>query len=284
MDDNQLGRNIQHLRIIHNETLDELGSIIHCAKSTVKGYENGSRKPDLQTLQLLSAHYNKPVDELLHTDLTGLENISIDLNSPAHTTELLRVILPLYCSEEAMKNSNFKNGYDLSQRLLEAFSNAEVLSGSMIVRIFESFVKAIDESASPEAVANLVWSIFVWWSQISDTSKLLSLQNKLLSKKLSIKDYMSLKDTEDVSITEKKAGFISDFDEIVTEKLKALKSEQEWSDLTDYYLALRYVVGMVDTELSTEMNSAVGMQMMLSFMSLGNSHAFTFCKTCLSEN
>lgn len=284
MDDNQLGRNIQHLRIIHNETLDKLGSIIHCAKSTVKGYENGSRKPDLQTLQLLSAHYNKPVDELLYTDLTGLENISIDLNSPAHTRELLRVILPLYCSEEAMKNSNYKKGYDLSQRLLEAFSNAEVLSGSMIVRIFESFVKATDESESPEAVANLVWSIFVWWSQISDTSKLLSLQNKLLSQKLSIKDYMSLKDTEDVSITEKKTGFISDFDEIVTEALKALKSEQEWSDLADYYLALRYVVGMVDTELSTEMNSAVGMQMMLSFMTLGNSHAFTFCKTCLSEN
>lgn len=283
MDDNQLGRNIQHLRIIHNETLDELGSIIHCAKSTVKGYENGSRKPDLQTLQLLSAHYNKPVDELLYTDLTGLENISIDLTSSAHTTELLRVILPLYRSEESMKNPNFKNGYDLSQRLLEAFSNAEVLSGSMIVRIFEAFVKATDESDSPEAVANLVWSVFVWWSQIADTNKLLSLQNKLLSKKLNIKDYMSLKDTEDSSITEKKAGFVSDFDGIVTEALKALKSEQEWSDLADYYLALRYVVGMVDTDLSTEMNSAVGMQMMLSFMTLGNSHAFTFCKACLSE-
>ena len=283
MDDIQLGRNIQHLRIIHNETLDELGSIIHCAKSTVKGYENGSRKPDLQTLQLLSAHYNKPVDELLYTDLTGLENISIDLNSSAHTTELLRVILPLYRSEEAMKNPNFKNGYDLSQRLLEAFSNAEVLSGSMIVRIFEAFVKATDESDSPEAVANLVWSVFVWWSQIADTNKLLSLHNKLLSKKLNIKDYMSLKDTDDSSITEKKAGFVSDFDGIVTEALKALKSEQEWSDLADYYLALRYVVGMVDTDLSREMNSAVGMQMMLSFMTLGNSHAFTFCKACLSE-
>lgn len=284
MDDNQLGRNIQHLRIIYSETLDELGSIIHCAKSTVKGYENGTRKPDLQTLQLLSAHYNKPVDELLYTDLTGSENISIDLNSPAHTTELLSVILPLYCSEEAMKNSHFKSGYDLSQRLLEAFSNAEVLSGNVIVRIFESFVKATEGSETPEAVANLVWSVFVWWSQMFDTSKLLLLQNKLLSKKLSIKDYMSLKATEDVSITEKKAGFISDFDEIVTEALKALKSEQEWSDLADYYLALRYVVGMVDTDLSAAMNSEVGMQMMLSFMTLGNSHAFTFCKTCLSEN
>ena len=118
--------------------------------------------------------------------------------------------------------------------MLEDFSNAEVLSGSMIVRIFEAFVKATDESDSPEAVANLVWSVFVWWSQIADTNKLLSLQNKLLSKKLNIKDYMSLKDTEDSSITEKKAGFVSDFDGIVTEALKALKSEQEWSDLADY--------------------------------------------------
>lgn len=284
MDDNQLGRNIQHLRIIHNETLDELGSIIHCAKSTVKGYENGSRKPDLQTLQLLSAHYNKLVDELLYTDLTGLEIISIDLNSPAHTTELLRVILPLYSSEEAMKNPNFKNGYDLSQRLLEAFSNAEVLSGSVIARIFEAFVKATDESESPEAVANLVWSVFVCWSHIADTNKLLTLQNKLLSKKLSIKDHMSLKDTEDSSIIEKKAGFVSYIDDTITEALKALKSKQEWSDLADYYLALRYVVGMVDTDLTTEMNSAVGMQMMLSFRTLGNSYAFTFCKACLSEN
>ena len=58
----------------HNETLDELGSVIHCAKSTVKGYENGSRKPDLQTLQVLASHYNKPVDELLYADLTGLES------------------------------------------------------------------------------------------------------------------------------------------------------------------------------------------------------------------
>ncbi|MFQ7265004.1 MAG: helix-turn-helix domain-containing protein [Lachnospiraceae bacterium] len=283
MDDNQLGRNIQHLRIIHNETLDELGNVIHCAKSTVKGYENGSRKPDLQTLQILSKHYNKPVDELLYVDLNELGNMSVDLNSPDHTTELFRVIFPLYCSEKAMKNPNFKKGYDLSQRLLRASSNAEVLPGSTIGRIYEAYVKATDESDSPEAVANLVWTVFVWWSQIVDTRKLLSLRNKMLSKKLSIKDYMSLKDTEDSSITEKKVGFISDFDGIITEALKVLKSEQEWSDLADYYLALRYVVGMVDTDLSTEMNSAVGMQMMLSFMRLGNGHAFAFCKVCSSE-
>ena len=132
MNDNQLGRNIQHLRMLYHETLEELGCVIHCAKSTVKGYENGSRKPDLQTLQLLAAHYNKPLDELLYTDLTVLENnIFIDLNSPSYTTELLKTILPLQHSEEAMRDPNFKNGYDLSQKLLAAFSNGEVCPGNM---------------------------------------------------------------------------------------------------------------------------------------------------------
>ena len=190
MDDNQLGRNIQHLRIIHNETLEELGGIIHCAKSTVKGYENGIRRPDFQTLQLLAAHYNKPIDELLYADLTELESISIDMNSPSHIMELMKTILPLYSSENAMGNANFKNGYELSQRLLAAFSNAEVLPGNMIVRIFESFANATDESENLEAVANLVWSIFIWWSQIYDINQILSLQNKLQSKKLSFKDWM----------------------------------------------------------------------------------------------
>ncbi len=65
MDDNQLGRNIKHLREMHTKTPEELGAVIHCAKSTVKGYENGSRKPDLQTLQTIASHYNKPVDEFI---------------------------------------------------------------------------------------------------------------------------------------------------------------------------------------------------------------------------
>lgn len=284
MSDNQLGKNIQHLRMVYNETLDELGSIIHCAKSTVKGYENGSRKLDLQILQLLSVHYNKSVDELLYTDLTGLENIAIDLSSSVHTTELMRKILPLHCSEEALKNQNFKNGYDLSQKVLDAFSNAEVLSGNIIVRIFEAFANASDESEFPEAIANLIWSVFIWWSQIYDINKLLSLQDKLLSKKLTSKDFMMLKDTEDISVKQKKISFISDFDEILNEAIKTLKSDQDWSDLADYYLALRYMVGIIDTDLSTEMNSVVGVQMMLSFMALGNNYAFTFFKTCFPEN
>jgi transcriptional regulator with XRE-family HTH domain len=282
VDDNQLGRNIKHLREMHAETLDELGAVIHCAKSTVKGYENGSRKPDLQTLQDIASHYNKPVDELLHTDLTGLGELTLDMNSISGMLDLINVMLPLYCSEAAMKNDNFKKGYELSQRLLDGFAKAEILPGNMIVRIFEAYLNAADESEEPVAFANIMWCIFVWWTQIYDTDQILSLQNKQLSKKLTFKDYMKLRDTESSEIKEKRKAFVSDFEEVITGVLKALKTDLEWSDLADYYLALRYIVGMVDTDLSNEMNSSVGMQMMLSFMTLGNDHAFKFCDTCLS--
>jgi hypothetical protein len=60
------------------------------------------------------------------------------------------------------------------------------------------------------------------------------------------------------------------------ELLKALKSSLDLTELADYYLALRYVVSMIDTGLSSEMNIAVGMQMMLSFMQLGNPYALHF--------
>ena len=284
MDDNQLGRNIQHLRKIPGKTLDELGKAIISAKSTVKGYENGSRKPDLEKMQLLASHYNKSVDELLYTDLTGLDSVEMDLNSSEHMIELFNIIIPLFTSEEAMENKAFKKGYELSQSLLNSFAKAEILSGNTIVRIFEAYAEAVDTSESPEALANLMWTIFVWWSQLYDTKELLSMQNRLLSKKLGIKDYMHLKDTTSKEIKEKRLGFITDVNDMINEILRTLKSEPEWADLADYYLALRYVMGLVDTELSNEMNTAVGMQMMLSFMTLGNSYAFRFCKTCMDED
>ena len=234
-------------------------------------------------MQLLAAHYNKSVDELLYTDLTGVDSMEMDLNSSAHMIELLNVIIPLFTSEEAMENKAFKKGYELSQNLLNSFAKAEILSGNTIVRIFEAYAEAVDTSESPEALANLMWTIFVWWSQLYDTKELLSMQNRLLSKKLGIKYYMHLKDTTSKEIKEKRLGFITDVNDMINEILRTLKSELEWADLADYYLALRYVMGLVDTELSNEMNTAVGMQMMLSFMTLGNSYAFRFCKTCMDE-
>lgn len=280
--DKQLGKNIKHLREMHGETLDELGEVVHFAKSTIKGYESGSRKPDPQTLQSIATHYGKTVDEILHTDLTKLGKIRMETSSTNDMVNLFQEIFPLYYSEDAMKNANFQKGYKLCQRVLNGFAKGETMRGTIITDAFQAFLEAIDEIEIPEVVADLMWTIFLWWTQIFDVQKMLLFQSKLLSKKFDIKDYMKIRDSESDELKKKKHDFVSDFDEIITEILKELKSDSKWSNLADYYLALQYVVAMVDSELSPEMNFAVGMQMMLSFAKIGNPHALNFLKTSLS--
>lgn len=278
MNDNQLGNNIKHLRQLYSETLEELGIVLYCAKSTVKGYENGSRKPDLQTLKAIASHYNIMIDELLYSDLTKLENFNLDLNSLSEMSNFYNQMFPLYYSANAMKNINFKKGYEMSQKLIKGFAKGEILPGNMIVSIFMSYLNAVEDEV-PEAFANLIWSIFIWWTQIFDINQGIALQDKLLSKKLTIKDFTKFRENESLEIKKKREGFIADVEEIMIGVLKELKKEIQWSEVADYYLALRYIIGMVDTGLSNEVNSAIGNHMMLSFAILGNKLAFRFLKT-----
>ena len=122
---------------------------------------------------------------------------------------------------------------------------------------------------APEAVANLVWSIFLWWSQINDIQKMLALQNKLQSNRIDMKgviqEYQETQRTAEVS--EKKQAFLQDFKEMITEAIKALKSDTEWAELGDYYLALTFLFDMVDTELSSEFNITIGNQMLVAYPS-----------------
>ncbi len=273
---NLLGRNIQRLREIHGDTLETLGDAIGFAKSTIKGYENGSRKPDPDTVKTIANYYGKTVDELMHTDLTSLEKINLQQISLSSTVEIFEKTMPLFSSEEAMNNVSFKKGYDLSQRILKAFARGETLRGTFIMDVAELFIQAINETEAPEAIANLVWSIFVWWSQLFDAKEMLELQNKILAKKI---DFIELsREMKNVSpeVESSRQGFISDFDELLCGSIKSLKSDKNWSDLGDYYLALRYTNGLVDTALSPEMNVTIGLQLMIAYAQLDNKYAKIF--------
>ena len=149
-----------------------------------------------------------------------------------------------------------------------------------ITDVAELFAQATNETEAPEAIANLVWSIFLWWSQLFDEKEMLKLQNKFLSNKI---DMIELsREIKNVSpeVEGKKQGFISDTDELLCESIKNLKSQKNWSDLGDYYLALRYTNRLVDTDLSAEMNVTMGIQLMIAYAQLDNKYAKTFLLSC----
>lgn len=67
----------------------------------------------------------------------------------------------IYSFVESMKNQSFKKAYDFLQKLLDGFSNAEILSDNMIVQMFVTYIVFADEFEISENIANFIWSIFI---------------------------------------------------------------------------------------------------------------------------
>ncbi len=200
-----------------------------------------------------------------------------DINSASQVSELVSIIFPFYRSDEALRNRNFKKAYKLSQKLLDSYNSKEVLNGSIIYRIFNLYTRAADESGEPEAYANVVWIIFIWWTQIGDTNQMLSLQDKQSSHQLSIDDLSNMVNTSSKEIQEKKDSFINDFEPVIDQILRALKVDSGWTMFSDYYQALKNIVGLTHSDLSPEMTVQKGLDMMISFGKVNNSLASDFC-------
>ena len=139
--------------------------------------------------------------------------------------------------------------------------------GHIIPECSELFFNSMAENDLPEAAANIIWLLFLNWSQIIDKNMIDALisiiyprRNKPAANKVILKERSNVSD----EVIRKQKGFVEDLDDMAMELIKLLKAKHEWSDLADYYLGMKYLLGMVDTGLSTEMNAAVGMQMLLS--------------------
>ena len=282
---NLLGKSLQHLREMHGETLTELGDAVYLGNTTIKNYESGNRDPKPQVLSALAKHYGKTVDELLHTDLSEIGKMDFKLEDPKAMVELWKIMIPLSSSEKALENANFKKGYNKCCAILDSFSKNDPVMGHVISDCFELFSKAVEEDELPEAVANMMWLLFLNWSQIMDQSMMEAFSSLLYPRKnqpSANKVIMKAKSNVSDEVLRKRKEFIEDLDDSAIEIIKALKSEPDWSDLGDYFLGMKYLVGMVDSGLSSEMNEAVGMQMLLSQVQLGNEFAFNTLKTMLS--
>jgi transcriptional regulator with XRE-family HTH domain len=287
--ENRFGKNLQHVRKIYGETLQDVGTILGYGATTIKNYESGKRQPDPITLQILAKHYGKPVDELLYSDLSELTPIQFSVNGTVELVEMLKTFFPLSCSEKSLKSPAFKKGYNYCCRILDAFSRNDTIRGSIIkdcAEAFECALEEIDDQGNivvPEAIANMIWLIFLEWTQIYDENTLNVYQSLIFPgrRNASLKDFLNLRVKESDEIKQRRESFIQDMDGVVVNLLNALKSDFEWMELADYYLALRYLISMVDTGLSTEMNSTIGMQMMLSFLQLGNPYAFRLVEMCI---
>lgn len=77
-----ISERLQELRKKEGYSQEQVAEMLGLSRQAISKWE-------IQTLQTIASHYNKPVDELLHTDLTKLGELSLNLNSISGIVELL---------------------------------------------------------------------------------------------------------------------------------------------------------------------------------------------------
>ncbi len=224
---NLFGENLQHLREMHGETLTELGDAVYLGNTAIKNYESGVRDPKPQVMAALAKHYGKTVDELLNTDLSELEKMDFKFEGPKAMVELWKVMIPLSSSEEALRNVHFKEGYDKCCAILDSFSNNDSVTGHVISDCFELFSKAVEEDELPEAIANMMWLLFLNWSQIMNQDMMEAFSALLYPRKNqphANKVILRAKANVSEEILNKRKEFIEDLDDFAIEMIKGLSS------------------------------------------------------------
>jgi transcriptional regulator with XRE-family HTH domain len=128
----RIARNIRDLRKAHGETQKELGKAINVEENTISMYESGKRQPDMQTIQNIAAHYGFPVDRLIDDNFSQM-----DFRMSTMTWDKMIVALeaqfPIICSEKAMQDQHFANGFKRTQEIWKKLklSHESIMSSSV---------------------------------------------------------------------------------------------------------------------------------------------------------
>ena len=87
-----------------------------------------------------------------------------------------------------------------------------------------------------------------------------------------------LKDANPISEKDaaNKREYVKDSQDGMLQLIRILKQSDTYSDLADYYLAMRYAIGMVANDYSDDLNKTIGMEMLTAYASLGNQYVLNY--------
>lgn len=288
MKNNCLGNNIKALRNAYDETLEQLAEIVGVTKSAIKNYENGSREPSKETLDVIAKHYIVSVDELLHCDFSGLKKIIIGDKS---LWNYIDFVFPLINSNKAKEQKSFAKAYDKHRKAYEIMRKMKFDSFSdfreavdYLESAMDNYIEAYeDENIKIYAAANF---LAVWYLQLfmiktvpellKNNPASLSLASKNNHK---MKRYLDAFDSNKFDNDSKGVlEYLTDdeMESVILEYENVISESDSLRDLAYYYCALKYVYNLVDNEMGIDLNRTIGTEMMYAYLDLSNEYAINF--------
>lgn len=277
----KLGLNIRGLRKAYGMSQLKLANELGISDKAISCYELGERIPERDILLNLAKIFRVTEHELLYDDFSNMDELYEKPIFDVQTNKnFMTRLFPVFHSEEAMKNVAFKRAFELHMCINEAIVSGTDLSADEISNCTDSYDKAITAGII-EAVANKTAIQLIFGMLLCFTSpKIVNIFGKM-GKKFSTKEVLqtgflsSLEDLteEEQSWQEARKEFVNENEIEIIVNIYRLKHSNNYSELGDYYMALRHFFGVISTSVSDEMSRAVGQELMLDLRLLGNPHA-----------
>ncbi|MBR5094801.1 MAG: helix-turn-helix domain-containing protein [Oscillospiraceae bacterium] len=274
--------NLRCLREAYGETQEEMALALGISKNAISNYECGRRMPKPELLARIAEHLACSVEELLCEDQSALLRVAPD---PQALRSVLRTMLPVFCTEQALESEPFRRGLQAHRSLWACFAPGHPDSGQGAALLFDALDAYEDVTEGPgrmEAVANTLSLWCLLHLMLHRAPELLDAESAPLAL-LRRTDRQLDRDIEtelarreeSPALDRERQAAVRELDDPEHQRkffalLRLLKASPRWAYAADYLLALRYLLDMVPNGLGPESNARIGAEMMASFARLGN--------------
>lgn len=277
-----LANNIGILRTVFGETQLDLALVLGLnSPNTISNYESGNRKPNDEIVRKLARHYNITVYELCNTDLSDYLKMKNFFHRDLvyfgkNSKKKLLTIFPVFYTKEN-KNETFvathKRHHEIINKLSEDFN--DVYLDELYFEIDEIYCNLYLENDDYISLANSIGIQCLYeFNEIIEERFLLKKEMETLPSNPKYKDFYLRNCLDDNNEDTKKMKV----DENIELDIELLMECPEFKDLSYYYIALRYIYGAINDNLTFEMSDLIGRTMMDAFANAGNKYALRYIK------
>lgn len=287
--DKQIGRNIKAIRNANKKSCLDFADEIGISDSLLEKIENGTRHATDEIIQIISSNTCFSFSDIKYKNLSYLEkgemhfDEDVSLGEFVETSEfssmfsdILKLLFPLAEDEDALNNEEFSKGIAIAHKRIQPCN----YSSADCIKAINHFIHASKIQLCADYSAINILSCF-GYLYVAITQRVASEEDieTLLKKKISsISDlFFAIKTSINQNdIHKSKRLYLEKYNVFLTTYMRNLVMSERNSNFAYYYLCIRYLLGIMDeniTLLDENQMRVFGESMFDSLWKMGNKYA-----------